>query len=124
MGGYKGQIVANGGESGDGKTERPDRPQVVTLSGKNNRRRAVAAAGDQYPLPDSNRCCRTENPDTSPENTEKIAGFPNGGAIWGALEKADVALDPMLAVIVAGWNQLPEAIKVGIVAMVKSMSDK
>lgn len=35
-----------------------------------------ASAGDQYPLPDSNRCCRTENPEKGAANHPLVVWRP------------------------------------------------
>jgi hypothetical protein len=42
------------------------------------------------------------------------------GAQYGALRNPDPRTDPDLGAIVAAWSELPEAIKAGILAMVKA----
>ncbi len=49
LGGYVGQIMASGGETGSDTTDQVDRSQVVTLPRNEKRRRVLATAGDQYP---------------------------------------------------------------------------
>jgi hypothetical protein len=48
----------------------------------------------------------------------------SGGAESGAVSTAPVLSDSSLQIVVAGWAKLPEAIKSGILAMVKTVAKK
>ena len=55
-----------------------------------------------------------------PQNPEENGDFPKAGAPGAAVESEIGISDPDLAVIVQRWDSLPEAVKAGIVAMVKA----
>jgi hypothetical protein len=46
-----------------------------------------------------------------------------GGAKSGAPEAKLPAIDPALAALIEAWPTLPEAVRDGVVAMVKAVSD-
>jgi hypothetical protein len=54
---------------------------------------------------------------TSPENTTL---FPEGGAKSGALAPRSRPIDAALAALIDAWPTLPEAIRAGILAMVRA----
>ena len=82
----------------------------------------------QYPLGESNPCFRTENPTTRPRNDcngNDLERQPEAvGADWGAVEnengQPEAVADADLAGIVKAWPTLPEAIRAGIMAMVRA----
>ena len=76
-------------------------------------------AQTKYPLPDSNRCCRTENPTTTPEIIGENDGFENRAAQGAAVGAENEPWDADLEAVVTAWPALPDAIKAGIVAMVR-----
>ena len=97
----------------------------------------------EYPLGESNPCLRTEKQVSRPVNPEENGDFPKGAASGAAVggktgasaDPADLSshatpdadistLDPDLAVIVQRWGSLPEAVRAGIVAMVKTAGGK
>lgn len=58
-----------------------------------------------------------EHTHDSPGNTDILS---LGGAKCVALSAAHPSADPSLALIGTAWHRLPEAVKAGIVAMVKA----
>ncbi len=56
----------------------------------------------------------------TPENPEENSDFPKGGASGAAVKPEIVHSDPGLAMVVRRWDSLPEAVRVGIVAMVRA----
>jgi hypothetical protein len=50
----------------------------------------------------------------------KIVGFGQGGANSGALANESTAIDHALAAIIDAWPTLPEAIRAGILAMIRA----
>jgi hypothetical protein len=72
-----------------------------------------------YPLGESNPCSRTENLQTNSKIPEKNAVFPKVAASGIAVKSADAVSDPNLALIINTWPSLPDAIRAGIMAMVK-----
>jgi hypothetical protein len=53
---------------------------------------------------------------------EETADFSKGGAESGANDPKNRPIDPDLALVVERWDSLPEAVRAGIVAMVKAAS--
>lgn len=84
-------------------------------------KRKPLQSGEEFPRGESNPCCRTENPATGAKIPAKTAVSEAGGAFGGALETGKPHGDPDLALIVGQWAALPEALKAGIVAMVKAV---
>jgi hypothetical protein len=58
-----------------------------------------------------------ETPANSPQNSTNPAP---GGAKSGALDAKTPAIDPGLAVIIDAWPKVPEAIRAGILALVRA----
>ncbi|MDZ4781549.1 MAG: hypothetical protein SGJ19_14965 [Planctomycetia bacterium] len=56
----------------------------------------------------------------SPDSSQKTGIRVESGAESGALEARQSTIDHNLATVVEAWPRLPEAIKAGIVAMVRS----
>jgi len=56
------------------------------------------------------------------EILEETAHFLEGGAESGANDPKNRPIDPDLALVVARWDSLPEAVRAGIVAIVKAAS--
>jgi hypothetical protein len=54
------------------------------------------------------------------ENTGNSSGSDQSGAESGALGAREAPLDPELAVVVDAWPALPDAIKAGILALVRA----
>jgi len=50
---------------------------------------------------------------------EEYVDFPKVGAKWGELKTGIGISDPDLTTVVQRWESLPEAVRAGIVAMVK-----
>jgi len=77
--------------------------------------------------PDSNRGWRICNQTTSSQNpqSDKDLGKSESevGALGGALETKTAQHEPDLQTIIDAWPTLPDAIKAGILAMVKAASD-
>jgi hypothetical protein len=59
---------------------------------------------------------------TTTENPEETPHFSKGGAESGANDPQNDRIDPGLALLVERWDSLPEAVRAGIVAMVKAAS--
>lgn len=57
---------------------------------------------------------------THAENAGETREAGQSGAECGALGAQNAPLDPDLAAVVDAWPKLPEAIKAGILAMVKA----
>ena len=55
-----------------------------------------------------------------PENAGKTGVLDQGGAESGALGAREAPLDADLAAVVDAWPALPDAIKAGILAMIRS----
>jgi len=55
-----------------------------------------------------------------PQNTEKTQLEAQGGAESGAVGAREAPLDPDLQLIVDRWEDLPQPIKAGILAMVRA----
>ena len=55
-----------------------------------------------------------------PENTEKNAHSREGAAQGAAVGAANTPNDPDLRAIIERWADLPDAVKAGIVAMVRA----
>ena len=64
-------------------------------------------------------CMGIEPPMDSPENSTNPA---LGGAKGGALAPEKPAIDPALASIIDAWAKLPDAMKAGILAMIRTAS--
>ena len=62
-------------------------------------------------------------PRTPRENPEKTTVSEQGGAESGAHAAPMIVSDPDLAAVVTTWPELPEAVRAGIVAMVRTVSD-
>lgn len=45
---------------------------------------------------------------------------PQGGAESGALTLGNLSIDPALAALIDAWPKLPEAIRAGILAMIRA----
>jgi hypothetical protein len=58
-----------------------------------------------------------ETPAQSPKNSTNLAP---GGVKSGALAPKTQAIDPALAALIDAWPTLPDAIRAGIVAMVRA----
>lgn len=58
-----------------------------------------------------------EHPRRTPEN---MRVSEQSGAECGALDARDVEIDPDLATVAEAWPRLPETIKAGILAMVRT----
>ncbi len=56
-----------------------------------------------------------------PKNLGKTRGVEQRGAESGALGAREASMDAELATVVEAWPTLPEAFKVGILAMVRSI---
>jgi len=69
----------------------------------------VESGENRTPVPLQQSLCNSSVNDTN--NTE-------GGAESGALIAGSLSLDPQLAQIVEAWPKLPEAVRVGILALV------
>jgi hypothetical protein len=60
---------------------------------------------------------------TSAKNTEKSRNLKTGGAKYGApIARVDVR-DPQLGKLIDAWPTLPDAVKSGILAIVKHTDD-
>jgi hypothetical protein len=59
---------------------------------------------------------------TLPENKRKTIGSRQSGAISGALDSKNVQNDANLNTLIEVWPQLPEAIRAGVMAMVRAAS--
>jgi len=57
---------------------------------------------------------------TTPEYPEKPAISSQSGAESGALDVQNAEIDPRLVAIIDAWPALPEALKAGILAMVRT----
>jgi hypothetical protein len=57
-----------------------------------------------------------EPPVQSPENTSNSASY---GAFYGALAQGDKHTDSGLTALIEAWATLPDAIRVGILAMIR-----
>jgi hypothetical protein len=57
------------------------------------------------------------------DSSGEAAILPRGGAESGALAALEATIDPSLAAIVEAWPKVPEAIKVGILAMIRAAGD-
>jgi hypothetical protein len=57
---------------------------------------------------------------TPPENTGKTGVSDQSSAESGALDPQNAILDPELAAVVEAWPALPEAIRAGILAMIRA----
>ena len=58
----------------------------------------------------------------SRENPEETTHFSESGAESGANDPKNDPIDPDLALVVERWDSLPDAVRAGIVAMVKAAS--
>ena len=56
---------------------------------------------------------------TPRKNTDKTVDSPASGAQSGALDARQGSLNPDLAAVVDAWPALPEAIKTGILAIIR-----
>ena len=69
-------------------------------------------------------CARIDNGEggirTSSQISTKTVDFGQGGAKSGALAPESRSIDPALATIIDAWPTLPEAIRAGILAMVRA----
>jgi len=61
--------------------------------------------------------CGFEQPPVSPQKT---AISETGGAESGAVDAEDTSIDLDLQVIIQRWLELPEAVKAGILAMIRA----
>src|SRR5262245_36308752 len=57
---------------------------------------------------------------TSSQISTKTVDFGQGGAKSGALAPESTSIDPPLATIIDAWPTLPDAIRAGILAMVRA----
>ena len=57
---------------------------------------------------------------TPSEISTKNVDFGQGGAESGALTPESTSIDPALATIIDAWPMLPEAIRAGILALVRA----
>jgi len=63
----------------------------------------------------------TEHPRDTPGNSPISI---QGGAESGALGAREAAVDPSLAAVVEAWPKLPDGIKAGILAMVRTEQNR
>ena len=65
---------------------------------------------------------RTNEPELKPTQTQELTDAPPNAYTEAYIECPDsMQIDPDLALICERWEALPEAIKTGIMAMVKSV---
>ena len=55
-----------------------------------------------------------------PENTGDNADFPRGAAVGAAVGAENGSIDPDLQAIIEQWPELPDAVKAGIVGMIRA----
>ena len=119
-----GRWILTAARPGTGLQERQEAPPNRALSPLG------AAACDTLlmtgvaPPGGSNPSSRTENPRTrnrKPENSSDLRNAAQRvGEIPGAVEENPPPLDPALQALIDAWPTLPEALRAGIVAMVRA----
>jgi hypothetical protein len=60
---------------------------------------------------------------TSSQISAKTVDFGQGGAKSGALPPESRSIDPALATIIDAWPTLPEALRAGILAMIRAAGE-
>ena len=70
--------------------------------------------------PNSNRGWRICNQTTDSENPEENALSRDSAAPGAAVDAQNTSIDPDLQAIIERWPELPDAVKAGILAMVRT----
>jgi hypothetical protein len=77
----------------------------------------LSACRNSFPHKPLRECMGIEPTQHSPENSKNPAP---GGAKSGALDLTKPAIDPALATLIDAWPTLPEAIRAGILALMRA----
>ena len=92
------------------------RPNIVLIMCDDMGFSDIGCYGGEINTPNINRLA-------TPENPEENANFRDSAAPGAAVDAQNTSIDPDLQAIIERWPELSEAVKAGILAMVRTSGD-